>query len=238
METNELQLSTPDGAMRAYEAAPPDPRGAVIVVPEAYGLNEHIEAVANRYADAGFHALGIDVFHRSGGGTAAYDDDFKAVMALSVGLDDEGFLADLDAAIAHLTSRGIDVSRQGVVGYCIGGRFSFLAALRRPLGAAISYYGGGIVQQGAFRALPAILDEVPSLRVAWLGFFGDLDPSIPSDDVATLRKALADIDVDVEIVQYPDATHGFNCEARSAYHAEASADAFDRAVAWLTLHLG
>ena len=236
MKTNELELATVDGPMRAFEASPPDPRGAVIVVPEAFGLNEHIEGVATRYADGGFCALGVDVFHRAGGGIAAYDD-FKAALALSVGLDDDGFLADLDAAIAHLESRGIAPSRQGIVGYCVGGRFSFLAALRRPLGAAISYYGGGIVQQGAFPALPAIIDEVPSLRVPWLGFFGDLDRSIPSDDVATLRKALVDVGVPHEIVQYPGANHGFNCDARSAYHAEASADAFDRAVAWLTLHL-
>ena len=92
------------------------------------------------------------------------------------------------------------------------------------------------------------MDEENQVRADWSGHAslaaahwrqkGDLDRSIPSDDVAALRKALVDVEVPSEIVQYPEANHGFNCDARPAYHAESSADAFGRAVAWLTLHLG
>lgn len=237
METLRLKIETPDGPANAYLAMPAtDPIGGVVVIPEAFGLNEHIVGVARRFAEAGYAGLGVDVFHRSGQGVAPYDD-FKKAMALSDGLDDDGFLADLDAAVAQLVSIGIAEGNIAVVGYCIGGRLSFLAALRRRLGAAISYYGGGIVDQGAFPAMPALLKEVGALQTPWLGFFGDLDKSIPTDHVETLRRALASVDVPYEIVRYPEATHGFNCDARPSYNEDASADAFGRATGWLQRHL-
>lgn len=237
MQTSEVQLDTADGSSRAYEATPPgEPLGAVIVIPEAFGVNRHIEDVARRFAAGGYIGLSIDVFHRSGKRVAPYDD-FRQAMALSEGLDDDGFLRDLDAAVEHLAASGIPPSKVAVVGFCVGGRLAFLAALRRPLGAAISYYGGGIVDQGAFPALPPLLVEVDQLATPWLGLFGDLDRSIPVDDVETLRAALADSIVPFEIVRYPAAGHGFNCDARSTFDAAASKDAFVRVIDWLTRHL-
>ncbi|HEV3213354.1 MAG TPA: dienelactone hydrolase family protein [Acidimicrobiales bacterium] len=237
MQTSDVQLDTADGPARAYQATPPgEPLGAVIVIPEAFGVNRHIEDVARRFAAEGYVGLSVDVFHRSGKGVAPYDD-FRQAMALSQGLDDDGFLRDLDAAIAHLGADGIPPSKVAVVGFCIGGRFAFLAALRRTLGAAISYYGGGIVDQGAFPALPPLLDEVDQLATPWLGLFGDLDRSIPVEDVESLRAALASARVPVEIVRYAEAGHGFNCDARSTFDAAASEDAFVRATDWLTRQL-
>jgi carboxymethylenebutenolidase len=237
VETIQLQLETPDGPASAYLAMPASaPLGGVVVIPEAFGLNEHIESVARRYAEAGYVGIAVDVFHRSGGGVAAYDD-FKTAMALSDGLDDDGFLADLDTAVAHLVALGIGEDKVAVVGYCIGGRLSFLAALRRRLGAAISYYGGGIVDQGAFPAMPPLLAGAGTLQTPWLGFFGDLDKSIPTDHVETLRRALDAVAVPHELVRYPEATHGFNCDARPSYNEAASSDAFERAIGWLHRHL-
>jgi carboxymethylenebutenolidase len=237
MQTSDLKLDTPDGPARAYLAMPAtDPRGGIVVIPEAFGLNEHIEGVARRYAESGYASLGVDVFHRSGQGVAPYDD-FKKAMAIPDGLEDEGFLADLDAAVALLATIGIDRDRIAVVGFCIGGRLSFLAAVRRRLGAAISYYGGGIVDQGAFPAMPPLLAEVDSLQTPWLGFFGDLDRSIPTEHVETLRSALAAVAVPYEVVRYPEATHGFNCDARPSYNEAASSDSFARAIDWLQRHL-
>ena len=124
------------------------------------------------------------------------------------------------------------------MGFCLGGRLAFLAALRRPLGAAVSYYGGGIVGQGAFRALPPLLGEVDRLQSPWLGLFGDLDTSIPPEDVETLRAALAALRVPTDVVRYEEAGHGFNCDARPSFDAVASADAFVRSTDWLARHLG
>lgn len=238
MQTTDVQLETTDGSARAYEVVPEGAaRGAVVVVPEAFGVNDHIEAVTQRFAALGYVGLAIDVFHRSGRATAPYDD-FRQAMALSEGLTDDGFLRDLDAAVAHLDAAGTPSDRIAVVGFCLGGRLAYLAAVRRTLGAAISYYGGGIVSQGAFRALPALLSAADELTTPWLGLFGDLDTSIPVDDVETLRRALDSAAVPTEVVRYADAGHGFNCDARPSFDAAASTDAFARATDWLARHLG
>src|SRR3954454_15800611 len=145
MATPDATLSTSDGDMRAYEATPHDGAPtAVIVIPEAFGLNGHIEDITERVAAAGMRGVGLDIFHRSGGGTAPYDN-FEKVLPLFEGLTDDGLLADIDAARAHLESEGYADAAIGIGGFCFGGRTTFLAAVRRPLGAAVGFYGGGIV---------------------------------------------------------------------------------------------
>jgi len=238
LQLSSVELETADGPARAYLATPSTPAtGAVVIIPEAFGLNDHIESVARRFARDGFVAVGLDMFHRSGIGVIPYDDGSR-ILEFSAGLDDPAFLMDFDAASAHLATLGFPASQQSIVGFCVGGRFAFLAALRRQLGAAISYYGGGIVQQGFFKALPPLLDEVASLKTPWLGLFGDLDKSIPIDDVELLRTSLGDAKVRSEIVRYAEANHGFNCDARPSFNEEASNAAFDRSTTWLHEHLG
>src|SRR3954464_9541835 len=145
MATNDVTLSTADGDMRAYEATPDnDATTAVIVIPEAFGLNGHIEDITERVAAAGMRGVGLDIFHRSGGGTAPYDD-FEKVLPLFEGLTDDGLLADIDAARENTVEQGPTDSPIGIVGFFFGGRTTFLAALERPLGAAVGFYGGGIV---------------------------------------------------------------------------------------------
>jgi carboxymethylenebutenolidase len=200
-------------------------------------LNGHIENVTRRVAEAGMVGLGIDIFHRAGGGTAPYTD-FKQAMALFEGLTDEGLTDDLGAAIAHLGSTGFAASSVGVVGFCFGGRVAFLAAVRFALGAAVSYYGGGIVSQGAFKAFPPLLDSVPALQTPFLGLFGDQDRSIPVDDVERLRAAVPSAPVATDIVRYPEADHGFHCDERPSYDADASADAWARSMAFIREHAG
>ena len=223
--------------MRAYEAMSNGSAStAVIVIPEAFGLNGHIEDITERIAAAGHRAVGLDIFHRSGGGTAPYDD-FEKVLPLFEGLTDEGLLDDIDAARAHLQAVGIGDASTGIVGFCFGGRATFLAAVRRPLGASVGFYGGGIVT-GRFPQFPPLIDESASLQSPWLGLFGDVDQGIPIADVERLRGALDErTTVDHEIVRFPDADHGFNCDQRPAYHPEAAADAWQRMLAWFNRHL-
>ena len=233
----------PDGSMRLYEARPDGPAGpgaaraAVIVIQEAFGVNDHIEDVTRRFADAGYHAVAPDLFHRAGGGTAPYDD-FAQVMPLFEGLDsDEALLRDLDAARRHLHEAGWADSQIGIVGFCFGGRLSLLACLHRPLGAGVGFYGGGIVNT-RFPMFPAFVDRVHELAVPWLGLFGDLDGSIPPEDVEQLREALSSASAPTEIVRYAEAGHGFHCDVRPDYAATEAADAWARTIAWFEAHLG
>lgn len=235
MQTGTIELQTADGPMPCYEAVPEDARGAVIVIQEAFGVNDHIQDVTRRFAQEGYHALAPHLFHRSGGGTAPYDD-FSKALPLFAGLDDDATLADIDAVLAYLAARWTPL-QVGVVGFCLGGRMTFLVAARRALGAAVTFYGGGIVH-ARFAQFPPLIDEGPSLQTPWLGLFGDADASIPIEDVERIAAETAGIRVDTDVVRYPGAGHGFHCDARpDHYNAGAAADAWARTLAWFSGHL-
>src|SRR5438445_3958863 len=125
--------------MELYEAVPEGgtsaARGSVIVVQEAFGVNEHIESVADRLAERGYHAVAPHFFHRAGGGTVPYGD-FSRVIEKYQGLTDEGILLDVDAAREHLHDSGWADASIGIVGFCFGGRVTFLVAARREIGRA------------------------------------------------------------------------------------------------------
>lgn len=238
MATADHTRMTSDGPMRIYEATPDGAaKGALIVVMEAFGVNDHIEDVTRRAAAAGYHAVAPDFFHRAGGGTAAYDD-FGTVMAKFAGMTDEAILVDVDAALDHLREAGFADDKIAITGFCFGGRVTFLAAARRTLGAAVTFYGGGIVSAGGL-PFPSLVEEAATLKTPWLGLFGDLDKGIPVEDVELLRDALeAAKPVDFDIVRYADADHGFHCEGRPAvYNEAAAADGWARAIAWIDSHL-
>jgi carboxymethylenebutenolidase len=230
-------LKTTDGDMELYEAVPDSPPAqAVIVIQEAFGVNDHIRDVTRRFADAGYHAVAPALFHRAGGGVAEYGD-MESVVKLFEGFTDDGVLVDVDATRDHLAAAGITDEATGIVGFCMGGRVTFLVAIRRRLGAAVGFYGGGIVEAGRF-PLPALIEDAGRLQTPWLGLFGDLDAGIPVDHVERLREALdATAPVDHDIVRYPDAGHGFHCDARESFHAESAADGWSRTLDWLGGHL-
>jgi carboxymethylenebutenolidase len=234
--TADVSVETADGPMRVYEATPDGAaKGALVVVMEAFGVNAHMEDVTRRAAAAGYHAFSPDLFHRSGGGVAAYDD-FGTVMENFKAVNDDGILVDIDAVLAHLRAAGFTDDRIGIVGFCFGGRVTFLTAARRALGAAVTFYGGGIVTSSALAE--ALVDEARTLKTPWLGLFGDKDKGIPVEDVEKLRGVLdAANPVPHDIVRY-DADHGFHCDGRPAVYDEAAAtDGWRRAIAWFDEHL-
>lgn len=230
------QLETPAGLMECHEAAPDGPaRGAVVVIMEAFGVNDYIRRVARDLASKGYHAFAPDLFHRTGAGTVPYDDIPRVIEMIGT-LDDEGILEDIDATLGVVRSAGHDDRRIGVVGFCIGGRFTFLVSAVRPLGAGVTYYGGGIVSTRSEK-LPSLIGEAPALRTPWLGLFGDEDASIPVTDVERLREALRDAPVPTEIVRYADAGHGFHCDQRDSFRPDPAADAWQRTLSWFERHL-
>jgi len=234
-----VTVSVPGGQMDVYEATPDGAATrAVVVIQEAFGVNRHIQSVVRRLADAGYHAVAPALFHRAGGGCIDdYDNmDFNEVIALYEGVTDAAVLGDVDAALAVLHDAGFTDDRIGTVGFCFGGRATFLVAARRSLGAAVGFYGGGIASKGVL-PFAALIDEVPTLRTPWLGLFGDQDASIPVEDVERLRDALAAAPVPTEVVRYPDAGHGFHCDARADYHEASAKDGWARALAWFDAHL-
>ena len=237
METRTFTLDTPDGAMPLFEAGPDDSaRGAVIVIQEAFGVNNHIQDVVGRCADGGYHAVAPHLFHRTGSPAYGYDD-FTVVIPHVLALTDEGLLSDVRAALDHLRASGWADRQIGVVGFCLGGRVTFLVAGHEALGAAVGFYGGGVVT-GRTASMPALLDLVPGMRTPWLGLFGDADGSIPIEDVERLRHELNSMaDVDTAIVRYPDAAHGFHCDVRDSFDEATATDAWRRTLEWFDDHL-
>jgi carboxymethylenebutenolidase len=234
---SQITIDTTDGPMPAFEALPDtEAKGAIVVVQEAFGVTTHIEHICTRLADAGWRAIAPAFFHRQGSPVLAYDD-LAAVMPVMMELTPEGLTADLLASFAYLEQAGFAAAQTGIVGFCMGGSVTFYAATLRPLGAAVTFYGGGVAE--ARFGLPSLIDQAPQLQTPWLGLYGDLDQGIPSADVDQLRKVAAEASVPTEIVQYPEADHGFNCNDRPAvFNPTAAAAAWERTLEWFGRYVG
>lgn len=234
-ETRTVDLPTADGPMGVYEARPDDtPTTAVIVLQEAFGVTDHVEDVARRFADAGLLAVAPALFHRSGSPRLGYEDIQQAYPHMAE-LTSRGIEEDLEQTLEHLRRLGFKDHAIGTVGFCMGGTVSLVAGARLPLGAAVTFYGGGILE-GRFGE-PPLVELAPGLRTPWLGLFGDEDAGIPVDQVEALREAAAQAEVATEVVRYPEAGHGFHCDARDAFHASAARDGWQRTLAFLDGHL-
>jgi carboxymethylenebutenolidase len=205
-----------------------------VVVQEAFGVNDHIEDVCSRLAAEGYLVVAPHVFHRTGDPKLGYDD-MSLVMPHFAALTADTIAEDMSAAFDHLVSAGVGASETGVVGFCMGGTVTLVTATQRALGAAVTFYGGGVAT-GRF-GLPSLIDAAPRLRTPWLGLYADLDTGISVAEVEDLRAAAASSDQRTDIVRYPDAQHGFNCDRRGSYHEPSARDAWARMLAWFEHHL-
>ena len=223
-----IDLQAADGfTFPAYVAQPAgQPRGAVVVLQEIFGVNEHIRAVADGYAAAGYLAVAPSTFHRVKPGVELgyAPDDMSAGMALKAtveALPEPGVLQDIQAAIDHAAQAG----KVGVVGYCWGGLLTWrTACLLRGVSASVPYYGGGITA-------PAEIARTPECPV--LAHYGEKDHWIPLDGVAAFQTAHPEVETHI----YP-ANHGFNCDHRGAYDAAAATLARERTLGFFAQHLG
>jgi carboxymethylenebutenolidase len=201
----------------------------VIVVMEAFGLNDHIKDVAKRLAAEGYAALAPDMYYREQGAVVGYDNLPEAIR-LMTGLTDENIVKDMDAALSHLKSRDyVRGDRIGVTGFCMGGRITFLSACQLSgVTAAAPFYGGGI---------GGLLGLADRIRCPLLLFFGDQDPFIPNEEVEQIKSRLGELQKDAEIKVYAGAPHGFFCNERDSYRADAAKDAWERLLKFFAKHL-
>jgi carboxymethylenebutenolidase len=225
-----IDLQAADGqSIPAYLARPVGKaRGALVVVQEIFGVNPHIREVADGYAAAGYLAIAPATFHRVQAGVElGYTEaDMKQGMGLKAAVEAlpaPGVLQDLQAAVDHAARES--GGKVGIVGYCWGGLLTWRAASQlKGLSAAVPYYGGGMTQ-------PQELAR--KLQVPVMAHLSDNDAYVPLDGVEALKKAHPEVQVHL----YP-AHHGFNCDHRAAYNAEAARQARERTLAFLAEHLG
>jgi carboxymethylenebutenolidase len=217
-----IELTAADGhRLSAYRADPPQaPKGAVVVLQEIFGVNAHIKKVADGFAAKGYVAIAPALFDRVRKDVAlAYDD---ASLADGLGIMEQvstqATLADIQVAVDTVMA----VGKVAVVGYSWGGCLAYQAGSHvNGLACAIGYYGGGIADEWrGKRKIPTLLH------------FGVNDEYIPFEQVRQFRANRPD----VSIFDYP-AGHGFNCDERSSFNADAAQLALDRTLFWISQYV-
>lgn len=228
------QLSVNDGTkMRAWTARPKE-QGTypgLLVFQEAFGVNAHIRDVAGRFAREGFVAVAPELFHRTAeAGFEGRYDDFSSVMPHIKALSDATMAADLRAAHDWLRGTIGEGSPLSAIGYCMGGRAAFLAAITLPLTAAISYYGGGIAPSATN---PGLLGRASGVQSRLLLFWGGRDKHIPPEQVRAVTDALREAGKNFVNVEISNADHAFFCDARPSYSPAAALLAWPLTLAFL-----
>jgi len=226
-----LELTSADGATLSAafaEAAEPSGGPAVIIFPDVRGLYRFYIELAERFAEAGHHAIAIDFFGRTAG-TGERDADWEYLPHVEQTRASQ-IQADADAARAALAER-TDATSFVTVGFCFGGAQSFLAATSPALllDGAVGFYG--LLAGGRF-GMPRVLDHVGETRCPVLGLFGGDDQAIPTSDVDTYDRLLSEADVEHEVVIYPGAPHSF-FDRSYEEHVGACSDAWRRVLSFL-----
>jgi len=220
------------GPMGGYLARPQGggPHPSVIVFMEIFGINSHIRDVTERVAREGYVALAPDYFHRTGPGIElGYDDQGMARgMALLGKLVASEMVSDARAAVAYLRGRKDTTDAVGAMGFCIGGHMTYLTAAETDVAAAASFYGGGIAAPKGPGGEPSSLGRTARIAGRILCLFGAKDGLIPQAQVDQIKQALAQAGTRHEVVVYPGCDHGFFCDQRATYDAQAAADAWRR----------
>lgn len=231
IRTNWISITAPDGRIyEGYLALPPAGAGpGLVLFQEIFGVNRHIRAVAEQYAQLGFVVLAPEVFWRQAPREefAYVGDEAARARDMFVRADMAEIVADLEGTVRTLRARPEVTGGVGALGFCIGGRLAYLAAAAGLVNAAACYYGGGIQDQ---------LQKAASVRCPMLFHYGATDPMIPLAAVERVRAAFADRD-SAKFFVYPGASHGFNCWERASYQPLAAMQAHGRTVLHFARHL-
>jgi carboxymethylenebutenolidase len=223
-----VEIKVDDGTtMLAWLAQPQSekPKRGIMVFPEIFGVNEHIRDVTNRFASLGFFALSPELFHRTAPPKweCGYSD-FATAMPHMQAVKEDTLESDVRATYDWLkdnTSAGANIA---CVGFCMGGRASFLANSAVKLRAAISYYGGN---------MPSLLHRTNKLSAPMLLFWGELDSHIPAEHRNQVATAMREAKKEYIDVVFSFADHGFFCDVRKSYQPDAAKLSWDIAQSFL-----
>jgi len=226
---DDLELEAADGnRFAAYEATPDEPNGiGVVILPDVRGLYRFYEELALRFAERGFSAVAIDYFGRTAGCAKRGDDfDYSPHVAQTT---QEGIQADVRAAVEHLRPRSKAIF---TVGFCFGGRNSWLAAASgHRLAGAVGFYGMPAERDG----VPGPTQRAAELEAPILALQAGGDQHITAELNEAFERALTDAGVEHELVTYQGAPHSF-FDRRYEEFAEASEDAWRRVLEFLERH--
>ncbi len=214
--------------MRAWFALPKDkaPKAGLMVFQEAFGVNSHIRDVTERFAKLGYAALAPELYHRIAPGFEGRYDDFASVMPIARQTTAPGLQSDIRASYRFLLERCGD--RIACVGYCMGGRVSFLANNTVPLRAAISYYGAASAE---------MLTAAGKTSAPMLFYWGGRDKHIGAKQRHQVSEAMRASPHSWIEVLFSDAEHGFFCDQRPSYNPRAAELSWTLSLSFLDQHL-
>ena len=221
-----------DGSFEAYMAEPEgEPRGAIVVIQEIFGVNEGIRRTCDRWAEKGYLALAPDLFWRLQRGVQLDPDvepEFRQALELMNRFDQDQGIADIEATIRAARARLGEGGKVGCVGYCLGGRLAYMTAARTDVDASVGYYAVGI--DGLLHEKNAIARPL-MLHIA--GNDGFVGPEVQ----ARMHEGLDD-HPRVTLHDYPGEDHGFAAEMGRRRSEEAARLADQRTEAFFAEHIG
>lgn len=226
--------------IEGYSARPLDiaPRGGVVVIHHMPGYDKETKEIARRFATEGFNAVCPNLYSREAPG--ADPDDAAAAARANGGVPDERLLGDVAGAAAYLRGLTNSNSRVGTIGYCSGGRQSFLAACELDLQAAVDCYGAfvtGTPPEGFPLQVEPIGHLTKNLRCPLLGLFGTEDQYPSPEAVAELEALLKQHGKSHELHSYEDAGHAFFSVNRPSYRPQAATDGWSKILRFFGEHL-
>ena len=237
--TAEGKVLSGDFQVPIYEARPAGSGKypVVIVIPEVFGMHEHIKDVTRRFAKEGFLAITFEPYARDGG--VLHLPDIAAVRKVVDPVPDSRVMADLDAIVAYVKKhQTAQVDRIGVTGFCRGGMYTLLfAAQNRDIKAAVPWYGQIKPAKTAGVRTAGPIEMASRITAPVLGLYGEADAGIPVADVKEMETDLKAAGKTAEFILYKDAPHAFYADYRPSYRAEAAKDAWARCVAWFNRYL-
>lgn len=235
----DLTVSSGDFPVPVYEAGPsPSVKyPVVLIIPEIFGMHEHIRDIVRRFAREGFLAFTFEPYAREGG--VLHLEDISSVRKVTDSIPDARVMADLDALASYARQHPAALrDRMGVTGFCRGGLYTLLYAAHNPeMKAAVAWYGQIKPQKKPGIREKGPLDVASEIKCPVLGLYGAEDLGIPAGDVGEMEAALGKAGTTCQFVLYPGAPHAFFADYRPGYRPEAAKDGWGRCVAWFGKYL-
>ena len=223
----------------AYVARPQGdgPYPGVVVIHHMPGWDEASKEITRKFAAHGYAAACPNLHHREGPGSP---DDVSAAVRSAGGVPDDRCIGDVQGAVDYLRTLPNSSGKVGVIGYCSGGRQTYIVACNIDVDAAVDCYGGRVVvgpEELTERMPVAPLDMSPDLRCPLLGLFGADDPNPSPDHVARTEQELKRLGKTYEFHTYDNAGHAFFAVDRPSYRQHAAVDGWQRVFGWFGKYL-
>lgn len=229
----DIQIPAEGGKIPGYHAMPASGSNfpVVVVVPEIFGLHEHIKDVCRRLAKVGYHGIAFEPFSRHGDVTKL--SDFGQIREIVGKQADRQVMADVDATVAFAKAGGkSDTGRLAITGFCWGGRIVWLYAAHNPALKAGAAWYGRLVGQVSELTPKHPVDVAGQLNAPVLGLYGEEDTGIPLNTIDQMRAAAKAAGKTADIIVYPKAPHAFHADYRPSYREKEAKEAWAQMLAW------